>query len=139
MFEKANDIITAARDCVGTPFRHQGRIPGVGLDCAGLVIHAAKYAGLTVRDYLGYPNRPFNGMLKRMLDDQICLIEIETTDVQPGDLLLMRVNAAPQHLAIVSYGNYIIHAYQNIGKVAEHGIDEMMRLKIVAAYRFTNG
>jgi cell wall-associated NlpC family hydrolase len=138
MFENASAIITAARECVGTPFRHQGRIPGAGLDCAGLVIHAAKSAGLPVRDYCGYPDRPFNGMLKRMLDDQTCIREIATTDIQPGDVLLMRVNAAPQHLAIVSYGNYIIHAYQNIGKVAEHGIDEMMRLKIVAAYRFIN-
>jgi cell wall-associated NlpC family hydrolase len=136
MDEKARSIITAARDCVGTPFRHQGRLPGIGLDCAGLVIHAAKSVGLTVRDYTGYPNRPFNGMLKRMLDDQICIREIYLTDVLPGDVLLMRVNQAPQHLAIVSFGNYIIHAYQNIGKVAEHGIDEITRLKIVAAYRF---
>ena len=34
----ADDIVNAARECVGTPFRHQGRVLGVGLDCAGLVL-----------------------------------------------------------------------------------------------------
>ena len=33
----ANGIIASARACLGTPFLHQGRIPGVALDCAGLV------------------------------------------------------------------------------------------------------
>ena len=35
------DIIAIARACLGTPFRHQGRIPGVALDCAGLVVAVA--------------------------------------------------------------------------------------------------
>lgn len=133
--DKTRMFITAARECIGTPFRHQGRIAGRGLDCAGLVIHAAKGVGLTLTDYAGYPDQPFNGMLKRMVDSQKHLVEIPKTDVLPGDVLLMRVRQAPQHLAIVSYGEYIIHAYQNIGKVAEHCIDQMERLKIVAAYR----
>lgn len=138
MNSNVNRFITAARACVGTPFRHQGRLPGIGLDCAGLVIHAAKAIGVTLKDYTGYPDTPFNGMLKRMCDEQIFLREIPKTDALPGDILLMRVREAPQHLAIVSYGNYIIHAFQNIGKVAEHGIDDLMRVKIVAVYRFIN-
>ena len=138
MFENASAIITAARECVGTPFRHQGRLPGVGLDCAGLVIHAARKAGFPVIDYAGYPDTPFGGTLRKMVEAQPLVVEIPKTDILPGDLLLMRVNTAPQHLAIVSYDNRIIHAFHNIGKVTEHGIDELMRLKIVAAYRFIN-
>jgi len=136
MEDLGSAIIAAARECVGTPFRHQGRLPKIGLDCAGLVIHAARALGLPVVDFKGYPDRPFNGMLKRMLDSQTCIREIYTIDIQPGDLLLMRVNRDPQHLAIASENNYIIHTFQEIGKVAEHSIDLFARAKIVAAYRF---
>ena len=136
MGTKADGIIEAARACKGTPFRHQGRLPGVGLDCAGLVIHAARAMGITITDFNGYPDTPFNGMLRKMIEAQPNVREIPKTDILPGDVLLMRVKEAPQHLAIVSSGNCIIHAYQTIGRVAEHGIDELMRLKIVAAYRF---
>lgn len=136
MFEKADEIIAAARACIGTPFRHQGRLPGVGLDCAGLGIVAAKAVGITIKDFTGYPAHPFDGMLKKMFDAQENLQQIGIHDAAPGDVLLMRIHAAPQHVAILSYDGYMIHAYQNIGKVAEHKLDEIWRRKIVAAYRF---
>jgi hypothetical protein len=31
----AHDMVLAARECLGTPFQHQGRVPGV-CRCAGL-------------------------------------------------------------------------------------------------------
>ncbi|MBK8745664.1 MAG: peptidase P60, partial [Propionivibrio sp.] len=38
-------ILAAARACIGTPFVHQGRIPGLALDCAGLVVAVAQAIG----------------------------------------------------------------------------------------------
>ena len=32
-----HDIVTAARAWIGTPYRHQGSLNGVGCDCLGLV------------------------------------------------------------------------------------------------------
>ena len=31
-------VLTAARFWIGTPYRHQGRVRGVGCDCLGLVL-----------------------------------------------------------------------------------------------------
>ena len=31
------DVVTAARGQIGVPWMHQARLPGVALDCAGLV------------------------------------------------------------------------------------------------------
>ena len=31
------DIVAAARSLIGTPFRHQARLPGVGIDCLNLI------------------------------------------------------------------------------------------------------
>ena len=32
------DVVAAAREWLGTPFHHQARLRGVGVDCVGLVI-----------------------------------------------------------------------------------------------------
>lgn len=136
MFEKADEIIAAARACIGTPFRHQGRIPGVGIDCAGLGIVAAQAVGIDVKDFVGYPSLPFDGMLKKMFDSQSSLVRIAKTDAAPGDVLLMRISDAPQHVAILSYNGYMIHAYQSVGTVVEQRIDGVWRSKIIAVYRF---
>ena len=37
-----NDIVTEARTWVRTPYHHQARLKGVGVDCAGLVIGVAR-------------------------------------------------------------------------------------------------
>lgn len=139
MFEKADQVVAAARACIGTPFRHQGRTPGVELDCAGVGIAAAKAVGIEIKDFSGYPRLPFDGMLKKMFDHQVRLglmIEIDKCEVCAGDVLLMRISTDPQHVAIYSGNGYMVHAYQAIGKVAEQRIDEIWNRKIVAAYRF---
>lgn len=136
MFEKADEVIAAARACIGTPFRHQGRLAGVGLDCAGLGIIAAKAAGISIKDFSGYPRAPFDGMLKKMFDEQCDLQQVGIAEAAPGDVLLMRIESAPQHVAIMSYGGYMIHSYQNVGKVVEQRIDANWKNKIIAAYRF---
>lgn len=136
MFDRADDIVAAARALIGTPFRHQGRLPQVGLDCAGLGIVVAKSIGIEIKDYTGYPRTPFDGMLKKMFDEQENLQQIGIHDIESGDVLLLRITAAPQHVAIYVGNGYMVHAYQAIGKVAEQRIDEIWTRKIVAAYRF---
>ena len=42
-------MIAAARACIGTPFHHQGRRPGAGLDCIGLIVIALRAAGFPCR------------------------------------------------------------------------------------------
>jgi len=37
-------MIEAARRCIGTPFHHQGRASGIGLDCIGLIVIALRAA-----------------------------------------------------------------------------------------------
>jgi cell wall-associated NlpC family hydrolase len=96
-----DDILNAARQCLGTPFRHQGRIVGIGLDCAGVAIHVAQQCGLGSVDVAGYSRTPSCGQLEASLDVQPCLDRVMLNERQPGDLLLMRFfqrSAAPGHL-----------------------------------------
>ena len=126
-------VIDAARACLDTPFMHQGRVPGLALDCAGLVVAVAKAIGADYNDHRGYSRSPSNGLLEAALDAQPCLSRVH--DMQPGDVLLMRFAGEPQHLAICA-GETIIHSYSQVGKVCEHRLADVWRARIVRIYRF---
>ena len=131
----AENVISAARSCLGTPFHHQGRIKGVALDCAGLGVIVAQEIGAEYHDVPGYGRDPFNGLLRESLDNQEGLEYVGRDEMQPGDLLLMRFGREPQHLAIYA-GPTIIHAYEQVGIVCEHDLDDLWRRRIIAVYRF---
>ena len=134
------DIIAAARAEIGTPFRHQGRIPGKALDCAGLLIVVAAAVGLDYIDQADYSRRPSGGLLESALYAQPCLDRV--TDLRPGAVLLMRFAGDPQHLAI--YAGFsetyedagIVHALLQARKVCEHRLTDEWRRRIVRVYRF---
>lgn len=131
----AQDIIDTALGMLDTPFVHQGRVPGVGLDCAGLVICVAARLGIEHFDVPAYGRTPHHGLLEQTLDEQPGLVRIGRDDIQPGDILLMRFAREPQHVAIYT-GDGVIHSWSQPGKVCAHGLDATWRARIVHAYRF---
>lgn len=132
-----DEIIIAARACLDTPFKHQGRLAGVGLDCAGLAVHAIQSVGLPVSDLKGYGRVPNDGALKRIMDMQPSLVLIDSQEAEPGDILLIRVSNEPSHIAIMSDQATIIHAYEQVGRTCEHRLDADWQSRLVAAYRVT--
>jgi cell wall-associated NlpC family hydrolase len=126
-------IVAAARECIDTPFVHQGRILNRALDCAGVAVHAARSVGHNVAEPAAYSRMPNAAMLEWWLDQQPFLARAAVP--QAGDLLLMRFTGEPQHLAVFT-GENIVHAYQAVGKVVEHILDAKWRRRIVRVYRF---
>lgn len=131
----ADDIIRTARDVIGARFRHQGRDPAKGLDCAGLIVHVARELGMAHDDMAVYPRLPGGGLLESTLDAQPQL-DVVKGGLQAGDILLMRFGGDPQHLAILTADNTIVHAWAIARKVCEHGLTDEWRRRIVRAYRF---
>lgn len=129
-----DEIIAWARECVGTPFHHQGRIVGRGIDCAGVIVHVAERAGIQHDSPTNYSRQPHGGMLESILDTQPGLIRV-TGEPQPGDVLLMRFGRTAQHLGIFT-GTGLIHAYQKVNKCVEHDLDDQWQRRIVRIYRF---
>lgn len=132
-------IVAGARSCLGTPFRHQGRLPGVGLDCAGLAVVALRSAGVEVRDLTSYSRTPHDDKLMAMVSLQRGLRFVSRDDMQAGDVLIVRIGAEPSHIAICTDAGQIIHAYEHMGRVVEHRIDAAWQAQIVACYRAENG
>lgn len=132
---KADDVIAAARSALGTPFRHQGRIAGVGLDCAGLYIHVCSVLGIECLDFEGYGRLPYRSLLEQACADQPALRRVPLDELQSGDIMLMRFDGSPQHVAFCA-GDTMIHAYQQSGGVVEHRLASVWRGRVVRVYRF---
>lgn len=113
-----SEFIAAARACIDTPFRHQGRVAGVGLDCVGLVVVAALQAGIPVVDNLGYPHNPSDAFLRHMLAEANRLTPCALDDEQLADLLLLRYSKRATHVAIRTETG-LVHATAEAGKVIE--------------------
>lgn len=135
MTELQSTIVSAARACLGTPFRHQGRATGIGLDCAGLAVFALKSAGVDIHAPANYSRTPHDGRLRAMIEIQRGLRFVPRDDMQAGDVLLIKIGNEPSHVGICTGDGNIIHAYEQVGKVVEHRIDSSWQAQIVSVYR----
>lgn len=138
----ADAFVAAARSYLGVPFRHQGR-DRHGLDCLGLLVCVARDCGLRKDgallsdwDETDYGHTPDAWRLWNGLHQLLQPVEFR----QPGDVVLMRIDGAAQHLGLV--GDYsgndvsLIHAYAPSRKVVEHRLDADWQNRIVQALRF---
>ena len=125
-------FVSAARGMIGTPFRHQGRLPGVGLDCAGLVVCALRHVGIEVPDVAGYGRLPRHNLFLGQVEANCT--RIPHADASAGDLLMFRWTSEPQHVAIYAGGGSIVHAYQAARGVVEHDLDDIWRGRLMGTY-----
>lgn len=133
MFNKAQ-FIAEAREWIGTKFHHQAAVKGVGCDCIGLIRGVKNQLIeddiLATLDYSMQPNnfRFYNNLEKHP--------ELEPTNVlEPGILLLFKFIREPQHIAIYTDKNTIIHSYQPRGQVVEHRLDDKWKDRIHSMYK----
>lgn len=133
MHSRAPAIVAAARGCVGTRFRVQGRVPGVGLDCAGVVQVAARAAGTALPDEPGYSLRGEG--LARV--DALIAAAMERVDAaDAGDVLLFDPGGGMRHLGVWT-GTSLIHAHAGLRRVVEGPADPAWAL--IGAFRFREG
>jgi len=112
-------IANEAREWIGTPWRHNQRVKGIGVDCVGLAMAVAEVAGVYL-DYGNYERRPRQDSLYQTLLSCPELSPKEwVCDREPGDLLLLRVGRSLCHVGIVTTNDTYVHASQTAGKVVE--------------------
>ncbi|OGT01870.1 MAG: hypothetical protein A2143_02310 [Gallionellales bacterium RBG_16_57_15] len=130
-----SDLVLIAHTFLGTPFHHQGRLPGVGLDCAGVVVCALKRLDHPVADHAGYGRIPSQGIFTSAINAHCD--QIQQDEIEPGDLMMFAFRAEPQHVAIVSATHpvMLIHAYQDVGRVVENGLDATWQSRLRGCYR----
>jgi cell wall-associated NlpC family hydrolase len=125
-------VCDAALSLKDTPYRHQGRAPGHGLDCIGLVVAAFKIgAGLEFDIPANYSRLPSPKLLYSHVSKHCDRVE----DIQPADVLVLRLQREPQHFALYVGNNTIVHAYQTAGKVLAHDLTPQWRNRIKSIHR----
>lgn len=123
-------IVDESRTHLGVRWVHQGR-SRAGVDCIGLVIRVAHALGLSTFDIADYSRQPDPSMMRRLLGEHMEPV----SQPQIGDVLLMKFEREPQHVAIVT-DRGIIHAYAQARRVVEHRLDSLWKSRIVRAYQF---
>jgi len=128
-------IIEVARSYCGTPFHHQGRLPGTGLDCAGVVVCALNECGYQVNDRANYGRIPAEGEFMRAIWEHCNSVQLVA--IAPGDLMMFAFRTEPQHVALISQIDPImlIHSWQDVGKVVENGFDNAWQTRLRGCYR----
>lgn len=118
MHGRSAEIVKAARACVGTRTRVQGRRPGLALDCIGVVAVAAEAAGLTLDIAADYELRADNcARLRRGLLASGCR-PVGGAAAAPGDIAEVEVARGQRHLAVMC-GDTAVHAHFGVGRVVE--------------------
>lgn len=131
-------IVEKAREYLGTPFHHQGRLKGIGIDCIGLLSCVAHELGIFTKDHTNYSRHPDGESLINELSKH--LDEIPPSKMNIGDIIVFTISKRtkyPQHIGFVTdYG--MIHTYQGSGKVVEHVLDDKWKRRICACFKFRN-
>jgi NlpC/P60 family putative phage cell wall peptidase len=135
-----NAIVAEARSWIGTPYRHQASLKGVGCDCLGLVRgvwravlgaepepappYAPDWAEAGKRETLAEAGRRH-------------FVEVDLVQFAPGDVLLFRWRAGlvAKHAAIVTAPDLMVHAHDGAA-VAEVALARWWRRRIAYAFRF---
>lgn len=136
------EVVLEARAWISTPYQHQARIRGVGVDCIGLLIGVGRALQLVPADFdvTGYSRQPDPRLL--MAQCAVHLTPIDVAAIQPGDVIVTRFEQDPTHFAIVAdyyHGGLLsmIHAANRRdgkGGVIENRLDPTNRARIHAAF-----
>jgi len=121
---ESDEFIAAARTMLGVRWKHQGRHPQFGVDCAGFAVCAARMCGHGTIDRTDYARAPSASDFVEQLKKNGDMIRIG--DEQPGDVMIFEFGGNPQHLGILTAVDppMMIHAFATARKVVEHRMDD---------------
>lgn len=149
---KRSDIVTEARSWIGTPYRHQASLKGVGCDCLGLIrgVWRGVIGAEPERAPPYAPDWAEAGGAETLAQAAARhLIAVPLTPSQPspasgggsgwgpGDVLLFRWRAhlPAKHAAIVTAPDTMVHAHDG-ATVAEVALAPWWRRRLAYAFRF---
>lgn len=116
---KRDAVLAEAVKWIGTPFHHEARIKGAGVDC--LMLLAQVYENAGVVEHITVPHYPPDWHMHRDIEKYMegllgYAMEISGPPA-PADIALFKFGRVFSHGAIVVEWPRVIHAYWHIGVV----------------------
>ena len=133
-------IVAETRGWIGTPYRHQASLKGVGCDCLGLV-RGVWRAAIGAEPEKAPPYAPdwAEATSGEPLADAAArhLIAIDRDAFREGDVILFRWRShmPAKHAAIVTSADTMVHAHDGAA-VAEVAIAPWWRRRLAYAFQF---
>ncbi|MDM9620045.1 peptidase P60 [Rhizobium sp. AC44/96] len=141
MMTTADRVLACAEGWIGTPYRHQASLKGVGCDCLGLI------RGIWRELYGEEPEvpRPYApDWAERSGEDRLMNAayrhfdtSLSLAEALPGDLLLFRwrPDVAAKHAGILADERHFIHAYEQAAVISSPLVPSWRR-RVAAVFRF---
>jgi NlpC/P60 family putative phage cell wall peptidase len=138
---KSKKIIDCARGWIGTPYKHQSSLKGVGTDCLGLIRGVwRELAGQEPERAGAYTpgwddHDPTDILLKKAHQH---LVEID--GLEDGCVIIFRMafSGPAKHMAIYSGNGNMIHAVSG-SSCCEVCMNEVYKKRMVACFKFPFG
>ena len=135
-----DDIVTAARAWIGTPYHHQASTRGIGTDCLGLVRGVfrtlygfeAELPPAYSRDWAEAARRE-----TMLLAANRHLIAKKKEDLSIGDVVLFRIksHSIAKHAGVATSSTSMVHAMEGV-PVSEVYLTRWWRRRIAAVFSF---
>ena len=133
--DTSDRVIAEARRWIGTPWRHNARIHGAGVDCLQLLVAVFSAVGLIEavdtgsypKDWHLHKNEP------RFLSGLLRYAE-KIENPEPACIVMFNFGRHAAHGAIYTGNNNIIHAWSEVGMVVETNLENHTLSDRIAGY-----
>jgi NlpC/P60 family putative phage cell wall peptidase len=140
---EADRIVTAARGWIGTPYRHQASLRGVGCDCLGLVRGVWREClGDEPESLPPYsPDWAESGVGEALAEAGFRhLIAVDVLSFRAGDVLLFRWKPylPAKHAGVATGEGTMVHAQEGVA-VSEIALSAWWMKRLAFVFRFPGG
>ena len=127
--------VAFARSQKGVRWEHQGRKPGVCLDCVGLLVCAGRSLGLSIADWIDYSEHVIPQEMLRFVG--MSCERAAAPEAAAVVLFWIRRREEPTHAGLCTGDGYFVHAKRD-GVVSESDLAEPFWAKRVHSFwRYT--
>ena len=131
-------IIAEAKTWLKTPWHHQGRIKGAGVDCAYFLVEVYSAVGLIQSVDLGeYPPDWHMHRDEPLFTDILEGYAYPVDEPLPGDIAMFKFGRAAAHGSIVMEWPLIIHAFKDERMVTISDASRALADRFSGIYRIT--
>ncbi len=138
-YMKNYEIVACALKWEGTPYQHQAKVKGIGVDCAMLIVGVAEeISDKTINTPVYSPEWHLHNRQELMCEilEQFGCKEKLFESLEVGDILTFKFGRVNSHMGIYLGSNEFIHARVDVKKVVINQLSGEWIERLGRVYKF---